>query len=191
MHSPRMPENFSSEIGRLRTRAESPLVQPPLSTPPEQVAAVCYRVRGAAIEFLLVRTRKGRWTFPKGRAETGLTRSQAAALEAFEEAGVQGRVEASSFARYRRGKLPPLSASAQTVRAYLCEVLRLVPPQEPNRNRTWFSPGQAKGRLRENRSPDNGSGLARVVDSAVIRIQRLHSIAGTAAEQFLDSDATP
>ena len=54
----------------------------------EQVAAVCYRMRGADIELLLVQTRGGRWTFPKGSAEPGLTNAQAAALEAFEEAGV-------------------------------------------------------------------------------------------------------
>lgn len=71
----------------------------------EQVAAVCYRVRGGEIEFLLVRTRgSGRWTFPKGSAEPGLTHAQAAALEAFEEAGVHGRIEEASFARYVRGK---------------------------------------------------------------------------------------
>src|ERR1039458_5649248 len=71
----------------------------------EQVAAVCYRVRSGAIEFLLVRTRGGgRWTFPKGSAEPGLTHAQAAALEAFEEAGVHGRIEEASFTRYVRRK---------------------------------------------------------------------------------------
>src|SRR5271169_3005360 len=57
----------------------------------EQVAAVCYRRRGGNIEFLLVKTGKGRWIFPKGSVEPGLTHAQAAALEAFEEAGVHGR----------------------------------------------------------------------------------------------------
>ena len=52
----------------------------------EQVAAVCYRVRMGVIEFLLVQTGKGRWIFPKGGVEPGLTHAQAAALEAFEEA---------------------------------------------------------------------------------------------------------
>src|ERR1700724_1331387 len=70
----------------------------------KQVAAVCYRVREAEVEFLLVQTRNGRWTFPKGRAEPGLTHAQAAALEAFEEAGVHGRMEESSFAQYVRRK---------------------------------------------------------------------------------------
>ena len=52
----------------------------------DQVAAVCYRVRRSDIEFLLVRTNSGHWTFPKGKAEPGLTHAQAVALEAFEEA---------------------------------------------------------------------------------------------------------
>src|ERR1700686_1104789 len=66
----------------------------------EQVAAVCYRIRNGEIEFLLVRTNSGHWTFPKGGAEPGLTHAQVAALEAFEEAGVHGRIEEASFARY-------------------------------------------------------------------------------------------
>src|SRR6267143_4634979 len=70
----------------------------------EQVAAVCYRIRSGEVEFLLVQTRGGRWTFPKGGAEPGLTHAQAAALEAFEEAGVHGRMEEASFAQYIRRK---------------------------------------------------------------------------------------
>src|SRR5580698_8272771 len=108
----------------------------------EQAAAVCYRVRGPSIEFLLVRTRGGgRWTFPKGGAEPGLTHAQAAALEAFEEAGVHGRIEEASFARYVRRRRRVASAKAPgdeelAVNAHLCEVLRLSPPQEPKRDRT-------------------------------------------------------
>ena len=64
----------------------------------DQVAAVCYRVRKEAIEFLLVQTRgSGRWIFPKGSAEPGLSHAQAAAIEAFEEAGVHGRIEEIPF----------------------------------------------------------------------------------------------
>ena len=65
----------------------------------EQVAAVCYQISKGGLEFLLVRTRNGRWTFPKGSVESGLTHAQAAALEAFEEAGVHGRIEEAAFAR--------------------------------------------------------------------------------------------
>jgi 8-oxo-dGTP pyrophosphatase MutT (NUDIX family) len=146
----------------------------------EQVAAVCYRVRGGEIEFLLVQTRGGRWTFPKGSTEPGLTHAQAAALEAFEEAGVHGRMEEAAFARYVRRKRSSLRASSArpaekdlVVNAHLCEVTHLESPQEADRHPTWFSAGKAKRRLREGRKPDYGSELARVLSRAVARVQQL------------------
>jgi 8-oxo-dGTP pyrophosphatase MutT (NUDIX family) len=166
----------------------------------EQVAAVCYRVRGGVIEFLLVQTRKGRWIFPKGSVEPGLTHAQAAALEAFEEAGVHGRMEEASFTRYlrrRRGEARNSGAKPNrtdpAVNAHLCEVLRLVPPQEPNRNPSWFSAEKAKRRLQEDRAPDFGTELAGVVDRAVSRIRRSRSrnaasIHGLHKVQFIDID---
>jgi 8-oxo-dGTP pyrophosphatase MutT (NUDIX family) len=140
----------------------------------EQVAAVCFRARGGDIEFLLVQTRKGRWIFPEGSVEPGLTHAQAAALEAFEEAGVHGRMEEASFTRYvqpKRGRMRRVTELSVSV--HLCEVLRLVPPPELNRSPTWFSAGKAKRRLRDDRAPDHGADLSRVIDRAVTRIQRL------------------
>jgi len=142
----------------------------------EKVAAVCYRVRPKGIEFLLVQTRNRRWTFPKGGTEPGLTHAQAAALEAFEEAGVHGRMEEASFARYlRREREGNSTAVALAVNAHLCEVLRLDPPQEPKRNRTWFSTEETKRRLRQDRPSNYGAELARVVDRAVSRIRQLRN----------------
>ena len=160
----------------------------------EQVAAVCYRVRGGNIEFLLVQTRKERWTFPKGSAMPGLTHAQAAALEAFEEAGVHGRMEEASFTRYiqpKRGNMQGSVVTELAVSAHLCEVLRLGPPQEFNRNPTWFPADKAKRRLREDREPDFGAELARVVDRALNRVRRLRSETGMARDapqkvQFID-----
>jgi 8-oxo-dGTP pyrophosphatase MutT (NUDIX family) len=151
----------------------------------EQAAAVCYRVRSGAIEFLLVRTRGGRWTFPKGSAEPGLTHAQAAALEAFEEAGVHGRIEEASFTGYVRRKRGDGKNHASrsdekevAVKAYLCEVLRLSPPQESKRDRTWFSVEDARRRLRDGHKNNGGAQFARVVDRAVARIQRLRGRIG-------------
>jgi 8-oxo-dGTP pyrophosphatase MutT (NUDIX family) len=143
----------------------------------EQVAAVCYRIRDGGAEFLLVRTRCGRWTFPKGGLEPGLTHAEVAALEAFEEGGVHGRMEATSFARYTRRKRDDdgRAAATRVVYAHLCEVQRLEPPQEANRNPTWFPAGEAKQCLQEDRSRQHGAKLARVVDRALARIQRLRS----------------
>src|SRR6185369_5876262 len=142
----------------------------------QQVAAVCYRVRKGEIEFLLVQTRGGRWTFPKGGVEPGLTHAQAAALEAFEEAGVHGRMQETPFARYlmnKRGKNDP------AVHAYLCQVMRLVRPQESHRDRTWFSAEKAKRALQKSRGRIDGLELARTVDRAGVRIRE--SYAATSA----------
>jgi 8-oxo-dGTP pyrophosphatase MutT (NUDIX family) len=166
----------------------------------EQVAAVCYRVRREAVEFLLVETRGGRWTFPKGGAEPGLTHAQAAALEAFEEAGVHGRMEHAPFARYvrrKRGGRRSAAGSAgksdgkqRVVLAHLCEVLRLSPPQESRRNPTWFSAEKAKRRLREDRSSEDGAELARVVEEAATRIHWLRHGA-VAAGDVLEKSGVP
>jgi 8-oxo-dGTP pyrophosphatase MutT (NUDIX family) len=152
----------------------------------DQVAAICYRVRSGRIEFLLVRTRgSGRWTFPKGSAEPGLTHAQAAALEAFEEAGVHGRIEEASFARYvRRGQDDRRRSVAKSgekefaVSAHLCEVSRLSPPKESGRNRTWFSVEDARRCLRKGRRSEDGAEFARVVDRAAARIERLRGGTG-------------
>lgn len=168
----------------------------------EQVAAVCYRVRAGAIEFLLVQTRGGRWTFPKGGTEPGLTHAQAAALEAFEEAGVHGRMEQAAFARYTRredgqprrsavkagGKA---AANNLAVHAHLCEVLRLGPPQESGRNRTWFSADKAKLRLQKDRTRNDGAELVRVVDRAVTRIQQLRCATSRLNEARQDDGPPP
>ena len=155
----------------------------------EQVAAVCYRERRGDIEFLLVQTRgSGRWIFPKGSAEPGLTHAQAAAIEAFEEAGVHGRIEEASFVHYvgrrpgDRRNAGKFTAKALTVSAHLCEVLRLTKPKEANRNRTWFSVEETSQRLRDGRKNDDGEELARVVHRAAARIKRLRNATDMAVD---------
>ncbi len=151
-----------------------------------QVAAVCYRVHEDAVEFLLVKTRGGRWTFPKGSAEPGLTHAQAAALEAFEEAGVHGRMEEASFTRYvyrKRGSVRYLQADL-SVSAHLCEVRRLETPEEADRNPTWFCAGDAKRNLRDDHKAGSGAEMARVIDRAVRRIRRLQDEVRVMASSF-------
>ena len=169
--------------GRLRPQVAKffPAPKPGKRNACEQVAAICYRIRGSGIEFLLIRTRSGRWTFPKGGIEPGLTHAQAAALEAFEEAGVHGLMEEAPFTHYIRRKHTNGRSSAESakkglvVNAHLCEVLRLGPPQESDRDPTWFSAQKAKKRLQEDRTSVNGAEFTRVVDLAVTRIQRFRN----------------
>lgn len=180
MHSAEMGVNGSGLSNPRWRTAWTPFAAPKYFPPAqlrklrecEQVAAVCYRARREEIEFLLVRTRGGRWIFPKGSTQPGLTHAQSAALEAFEEAGVHGRMEEISFARYLRKKTEGGKSSVRPllVNTHLCEVSRLEPPQESGRNPTWCSVEQAKQWLREDRSSVYGDQLAQVIECAVKRI---------------------
>ncbi len=103
-------------------------------------------------------------------------------MEALEEAGVHGRIEEVSFACYPGRKRAKDRKSVETrplVHAHLCEVSRLETPQESNRTPTWFLAEKAKRRLQEERTAEDGAELARVVDRAAARIQRLRNGSGT------------
>jgi 8-oxo-dGTP pyrophosphatase MutT (NUDIX family) len=130
-----------------------------------QVAAVCYRRRGVRLEFLLVRTDKGRWSFPKGCLERELTSSQAAAREALEEAGAIGVIARRPFARYRHHKRA--LAAEITVRAYLLHVVRTVDPPEAHRRPTWFAPHEARSKLASARKAKYRRELHSVLDRAL------------------------
>jgi 8-oxo-dGTP pyrophosphatase MutT (NUDIX family) len=167
----------ASRVRQRLTTRRSPSGYRPI---PEHVAAVCYRVRGREIEFLLVQSRAGRWTFPKGRVENDLTRAAAAAREAVEEAGVHGLVDFHPFARYVHAKNPEWDSSPQAhmVDAHLCEVINVVSPQENYRNPTWFSAEKSKRRLHQKRLAAYGKELAKIVDRAMEHILRRHATRG-------------
>ena len=137
------------------------------------MAAVCYRKRGRAIEFLLVMTRDGhRWTFPKGHVEEGETPRDAVAREAREEAGVDGAVEDHPFAYYAYPAWPP--GSETLIAAYLLLVDSQTVPAERERRRqpTWFDPAVARTKLAEGRrEPRYVAEHARVLDAALARLR--------------------
>ena len=132
------------------------------------VAAVCYRIRRGEPEFLLVRTRNGHWTFPKGGVDQDATAAAAAAREAYEEAGVKGSVERLPFISYRHCKPRRLPSRKHivTVHAHLCEVKRLVSPLEDYRNPRWFRAEEAKRRLQKFRTSEFASEVVNVIERA-------------------------
>jgi 8-oxo-dGTP pyrophosphatase MutT (NUDIX family) len=141
---------------------------------PEKVAAVCYRRNGDSIEFLLVNTGSGRWTFPKGTVERHLGPRNSAALEALEEAGVMGRVSDEHFTIYFQENRGWYRASDReiAIAAFLMHVRELTDPEEGHRNPTWFRPEEAKRRLSMRRRPKYQREFARVVDHAVEMLSR-------------------
>jgi len=142
---------------------------------PLQVAAVCYRRRGAAVEFLLVNTNGGnKWTFPKGSMEARLSHSQAAEREAAEEAGALGTIEPRHFHVYIHSKgvfWQPGGVQEFVVKAFLMEVDQLRRADEPQRNPTWFSAEEARQKLAKGREVKYARELEAVIDRALERIQ--------------------
>jgi 8-oxo-dGTP pyrophosphatase MutT (NUDIX family) len=64
---------------------------------PHQAGIIAYRVKGGAIQVLLITSRDtGRWIIPKGNISSGSTPAEAAEREAFEEAGIKGTLVGSS-----------------------------------------------------------------------------------------------
>jgi 8-oxo-dGTP pyrophosphatase MutT (NUDIX family) len=137
---------------------------------PMQVAAVCYRVSRNSLEFLLVNTSSGKWTFPKGHTDPDLSGSEAAAREAMEEAGVKGTIEESYFDCYldcKRGCGNESGPREILIAAYLLEVAQTGLPEELYRNPSWFAPLEARQRLAERRERKYGQEMARIVEGAV------------------------
>jgi 8-oxo-dGTP pyrophosphatase MutT (NUDIX family) len=133
-----------------------------------KVAAVCYRRKSSEIEFLLVNTDSGRWTFPKGSIDDGMSDYGAAEQEAFEEAGATGRIERTHFAFYLHAR----RNRNYLVKAFLLEVWGTDRPVERYRTPVWCTAEQAKKRLARYREGNYVHELCRVVDSAVERITR-------------------
>ena len=152
---------------------------------PLQVAAICYRKRGDAVEFLLVNTNGGnKWTFPKGSPEVHLSHSQAAEREAAEEAGAIGTIEPRHFHLYIHSKgvfWQPGGVQEFVVKSFLMEVLQLRRPDEPQRHPTWFSPEEAKKRLAKGREMKYAHELEQVIDRALERMQFHAALWGTHA----------
>jgi len=146
----------------------------PKNSFPRKVAAVCYRRDGDSIQFLLVRTGSGRWTFPKGSVERHLGPRNSAALEAREEAGVIGRVSDQHFTIYfqeNRGCYRTAEREI-AIAAFLLHVHQMTDPEESYRNPTWFRPTEAKRRLLIRRRQKYQREVSRVVDGALEMLVR-------------------
>ena len=67
----------------------------------EQSGVIPYRRREELVEALLITSSDGRrWGIPKGVVEPNLTSAESAAKEAFEEAGIRGRIHPESIGTY-------------------------------------------------------------------------------------------
>lgn len=102
-----------------------------------QSGVIPYRERNGKIEILLITTRdRQRWVIPKGGIVHGMTPPASAAKEAWEEAGVIGRVDTKEVGTYKyrkRGKI-------YLVKMYLLpvEIVSNNYPEASTRYRRWL-----------------------------------------------------
>jgi 8-oxo-dGTP pyrophosphatase MutT (NUDIX family) len=114
-----------------------------------QYGALPYRFsQNAALEILLVTTRATRrWIVPKGWPIKGLRPAKSAAREAFEEAGVTGRIGAKPIGTFVYDKLRDETGGTTTceVKVYPLLVKRQshVWPQSHQRTTQWVEPSRA------------------------------------------------
>ena len=110
-----------------------------------QVAALCLNEKTG--EVLLVTSRgTGRWIVPKGWPMPGRSLAEAAAQEAWEEAGVRGRVGQAEIGRYHYDKEQERGfAIPVEVRLFplYVEATQKAFPEADQRKRHWFAPAEA------------------------------------------------
>jgi len=113
-----------------------------------QSAVIPFRLRKGEPQILVIySSNRKHWVVPKGIMDPGLTARESAAKEAWEEAGVEGRIHGGSLGVYTCRKW---GASCQ-VEVFAMEVTDLVPEkkwEESHRGREWVTPERAAKRLK-------------------------------------------
>ena len=111
---------------------------PPATTLARQVAVIAVRRVHDGFDVCLIRRKQSeKWAIPKGFIDRGTTAEQAALAEAFEEAGVKGRIIGEVIGTYDYKKW---NASLR-VAVYLMEVLEEQEHWRESRirDRSWRS----------------------------------------------------
>lgn len=124
-----------------------------LQPPGLQVAALCWRRSRKGVRVLLITSRDtGRWVIPKGWPMRNRTDPEAAAREAYEEAGLRGAISERSLGLYTYQKgLGPSRSMLCVVKVYPLEVREMLTkyPETGQRRARWFSREKAAKRIAE------------------------------------------
>jgi 8-oxo-dGTP pyrophosphatase MutT (NUDIX family) len=121
---------------------------------PRQVAAIPMRLsrKGKPQVLLLTSRRRGRWVIPKGWLMRKLSPADAAAREAYEEGGIEGRMlhaEPIGRYRYRKGDRPKIGEiRVQVFLMHAKRQLREWPERDERRSR-WVRPHRAAAMVEE------------------------------------------
>lgn len=112
-----------------------------------QFGAVCWRLKDEEVQVLLITSRgSGRWIIPKGWPMDQATPAEAAQTEAWEEAGVEGKVSPVCLGIFSYSKeLDPGETLPCVVAVFPVKVKELKKnyPERTARRRKWFSSKKA------------------------------------------------
>ena len=118
-----------------------------------QYGAVCWRMHRGKVEVLLITSRDtGRWVIPKGWPMGKRSPAQAAAQEAWEEAGVQGEIAETRLGGFDYQKfINPKRTLTCHVDVFALRVTKLVDkfPERKQRRRKWFAAEKAARKVIE------------------------------------------
>jgi 8-oxo-dGTP pyrophosphatase MutT (NUDIX family) len=107
-----------------------------------QYGAICWRKADGNIDVLLITSREtGRWVIPKGWPVKGLRGHGSAEREAWEEAGVEGKVGKTCLGLFSYQKVLPQDQCVPCVVAIYglhVEKLSRRYPEQRQRQRKWF-----------------------------------------------------
>lgn len=113
----------------------------------QQVAALPVRLdRYGNLQVLLATSRETRrWVIPKGWPMKGLSSAHAAAREAYEEAGLEGRIREDPIGSYLYWKRMADHFELVEVEVFLLNVARTLDvfPEKGERDLRWFDPVEA------------------------------------------------
>lgn len=108
-----------------------------------QFGALCWRNVGDQVQVLLITSRRrGRWIVPKGWPVDGATPAEAAETEAFEEAGVKGKVTPAVLGIFSYTKdLEEGERLPCVVALFPLKVKKMLNnwPEQSERRRKWMS----------------------------------------------------
>ncbi|KJZ20891.1 NUDIX hydrolase [Loktanella sp. S4079] len=117
-----------------------------------QFAALCWRMHNGKLEICIVTTRNtGRWILPKGWPMHKQTPAQAAATEAYEEAGITGDATDRCLGVYSYVKPLKTGEAPIVVMVYPVHARNVLSdwPEKGQRKRKWLSPKKAAKKLQE------------------------------------------
>ncbi|MGY3451419.1 NUDIX hydrolase [Bradyrhizobium sp. USDA 4353] len=116
----------------------------------KQFAALPFRIKAAELSILLITTRrKQRWSVPKGSPMLRKRAHRVAAIEAYEEAGLRGKISRQALGRFKHRKRKGKRKIPCEVKLYPLKVTKQHGrfPERGQRKLIWVSAAEAARRV--------------------------------------------